>query len=88
MSSSVRSVAISIRKHRGYTPVVSRRVAPEFCRSPVTEEAAVDNNGRFTLKGYFDTSPSRVYYDLAYILSGDEWQLMQITINLKKPDGK
>ena len=57
-------------------------------KTPVTDEATVDNNGRLTLKGYFDTSPSRVYYDLAYILSGDEWQLMQITVNLKKPDGK
>jgi hypothetical protein len=57
-------------------------------KPPVTEEATVDNNGRFTLKGYFDTSPSRIYYDLAYILAGDEWQLIQITVNLKKPDGK
>jgi hypothetical protein len=56
-------------------------------KTPVpSEEAKVDNNGRLTLKGYFDTSPSRVYYDLAYLMAGDEWQLVQITVNLKKPD--
>jgi hypothetical protein len=56
-------------------------------KTPVpSEKAKVDGNGRLTLKGYFDTSPSRVYYDLAYVLEGDEWRLVQITVNLKKPD--
>ena len=51
-----------------------------------SEEAKVDANGRLTLKGYFDTTPSRMYYDLAYIFAGDDWQLIQINVNLKKPD--
>ena len=56
-------------------------------KTPVpSDEAKLDGNGRLTLKGYFDTSPSRVYYDLAYLKAGDEWQLVQITVNVKKPD--
>jgi hypothetical protein len=29
-----------------------------------------------------------VYYDLASIAAGDEWRLVQITVNLKNPDAK
>jgi hypothetical protein len=51
-----------------------------------TEEPKVDGNGRLTLKGYFDTSPSRTSYDLAYIKLGDEWQFISINLDLKKSD--
>jgi hypothetical protein len=53
-------------------------------KTPVpSEPAKVDKDGRLVLKGYFDSSPSKVYYDLAYILAGDEWQLINIGVNLK-----
>jgi hypothetical protein len=53
-------------------------------KAPVpSEPAKVDKDGRLTLKGYFDSSPSKVYYDLAYIFVGDEWQLISINVNLK-----
>jgi hypothetical protein len=47
------------------------------------EPAKIDNQGLLTLKGYFDTSPSRVNYDLAFILEGDEWRLVRINVDLK-----
>jgi hypothetical protein len=50
------------------------------------EEAKVDDEGRLGLRGYFDTQPSRVNYDLAFIRSEGEWKLIKLTVNVKKPD--
>jgi hypothetical protein len=56
-------------------------------KAPISiEEPKVDDNGRLTPKGYFDTTPSRVNYDLAYIMSDGEWKLISIHVDLKKPD--
>lgn len=49
-------------------------------------EAAVDDNGRLALRGYFDTRPSRVHYDLGYIMSEGEWKLIKLNVNVKKAD--
>jgi hypothetical protein len=48
-------------------------------------EAKVDDSGVLTLKGYFDTEPSRLNYDLAFIMSDGEWKLIRITVNVKAP---
>jgi hypothetical protein len=37
------------------------------------------------LYGYFDTSPSRVHYELEFIMSDGEWKATKINVNLKKP---
>jgi opacity protein-like surface antigen len=56
-------------------------------KAPISaEEPKLDDNGRLTLKGYFDTSPSRVNYDLGFIMSDGEWKLVGINVDLKKPD--
>jgi len=56
-------------------------------KAPVSvEEPKVDDNGRLTLKGYFDTTPSRMNYDLVFIMSDGEWKLIAINVDLKKPD--
>ena len=47
------------------------------------EEAKVDDRGVLTLKGYFDTQPSRVNYDLAFIMSDGDWKLIRINVNVK-----
>ena len=52
------------------------------------EEPKVDDRGVLSIKGYFDTTPSRVNYDLAFILSDGEWKLIKIDVNVKKPDAK
>lgn len=49
------------------------------------EEAKVDDTGRLALRGYFDTKPSRVHYDLAFIMSDGEWKLIKLNVNVKKP---
>jgi hypothetical protein len=50
------------------------------------EPAKVDDRGVLALKGYFDTRPSRVNYDLAFIMSDGEWKLIKINVDVKKPD--
>jgi hypothetical protein len=56
-------------------------------KAPISvEEPKVGDNGRLTLKGYFDTTPSRVNYDLAFITSDGEWKLISINVDVKKPD--
>ena len=56
-------------------------------KAPISvEEPKVDDDGRLTLKGYFDTTPSRVNYNLAFIMSDAEWKLVSINVDLKKPE--
>src|SRR5947209_15451488 len=51
-----------------------------------TEEPKISDNGILSIKGYFDTTPSRVNYDLAFIMSDGEWKLIKINVDVKKPD--
>jgi hypothetical protein len=53
-----------------------------------TEEAKIDDDGNLILIGYFDTTPSHVYYDLKYVLSDGEWKPIKINVNVKAPDKK
>jgi opacity protein-like surface antigen len=49
-----------------------------------TEEAKVNDEGRLLLRGYFDTKPSRVRYDLDFIMSEGEWKLIKLNVDVKK----
>jgi len=49
-------------------------------------EAKIEDDGRLVLKGYFDTTPSRVNYDLAFVMSDGEWKLIRLNVDVKKPD--
>jgi hypothetical protein len=48
----------------------------------VTEEPKISENGTLSLKGYFDTTP-RVNYDLAFIVSDNEWKLIKVDVNVQ-----
>jgi hypothetical protein len=50
-----------------------------------SEEPSVSDQGVLKLYGYFDTSPSRVHYQLEFIMSDGEWKATKIDVNLKKP---
>lgn|ERR1700752_4601118 len=50
-----------------------------------TEEPKIADNGILSIKGYFDTTPSRVHYDLAFIMSDGEWKLIKVNVDVKKP---
>lgn len=55
-------------------------------KPPVAAQPAkVDDKGMLKLKGYFDTTPSRVNYDLSFVMSDGEWKLISINVDLKKP---
>src|ERR1044072_3553771 len=51
-----------------------------------TEEPRISEGGVLSTKGYFDTTPTRVNYDLGFILSDGEWKLIKIDVDVKRPD--
>ena len=51
-----------------------------------TELPRIDENGALLLRGYFDTTPSRLSYELDYAMSEGEWKL--ITIDVKVRSGQ
>lgn len=53
-----------------------------------TAEPVVDKRGALVLRGYFDTSPSRVNYELDFIPSEDEWKPIKLNVRVKPPDEK
>ena len=64
--------------HVDFAVVVAKPPVP-------TDAVQIDDDGRLVLRGYFDTQPSRVHYDLAFILSEGEWKLIKLNVNVKKP---
>jgi hypothetical protein len=50
-----------------------------------SQPARVTDNGVLMLYGYFDTTPSRVHYELEFIMSDGEWKPIRINVQLKKP---
>ena len=66
-------------KHINFAVIAAKAPVP-------AEEAKVDDRGILSLKGYFDTTPSRVNYDLGFIMSDGEWKLIKLNVDVKKPD--
>lgn len=50
-----------------------------------THEARIDSSGALMLRGYFDTTPSRLNYALDYAISEGEWKLIAIDVKVKGP---
>jgi len=48
-----------------------------------TTPSKIDERGALILRGYFDTAPSRVTYELDFIPSETEWKLLKINVNVK-----
>jgi hypothetical protein len=48
-----------------------------------TDAVRIDDDGRLVLRGYFDTQPSRVHYDLAFVISEGKWKLITLNVNVK-----
>jgi hypothetical protein len=66
-----------VDQHIDFDIVVAKPPVP-------TEAVKVDDDGRLALRGYFDTKPSRVHYDLAFIMSEGEWKLIKLNVDVKK----
>jgi len=48
-----------------------------------TSEAKISSGGALMLRGYFDTAPSRLSYELDYAISEGEWKLVAIDVRVK-----
>jgi hypothetical protein len=52
-----------------------------------TVEAKIDNRGVLLLRGYFDTAPSRLFYELDFLPSEGEWKPIRLNVNAKPLQG-
>ena len=52
-----------------------------------TSESGIDKRGALILRGYFDTTPSRVIYELDFLPSEGEWKPIKLNVNLKSAGG-
>ena len=50
-----------------------------------TGEAGIDERGWLILRGYFDTKPSRLNYELAFVPSEGQWKPIKLSVDLKAP---
>lgn len=58
-------------------------------RPPIaSSESKIDNRGALILRGYFDTQPSRVSYELDFIPSEGEWKPIKLNVHIKPVDEK
>ena len=48
-----------------------------------TSPPSIDDNGALHLRGYFDTTPSRLSYELDYAVAEGEWKLIAIDVKVK-----
>jgi hypothetical protein len=56
-------------------------------KTPIaTAETKIDNRGALVLRGYFDTAPSRLFYELDFLLSEGEWKPIKLNVNVKPPN--
>lgn len=57
-------------------------------KTPIaTSETKIDNRGALIMRGYFDTTPNRVIYELDFLPSEGEWKPIKLNVNLKRPEG-
>ena len=49
-----------------------------------TSAAKFGGNGWLMLRGYFDTSPSRLNYELDFAISEGEWKLIAIDVKVRE----
>lgn len=47
------------------------------------DDPVIDGNGALHLRGFFDTTPSRLSYELDYAVSEGEWKLIAIDVNVR-----
>jgi hypothetical protein len=49
-----------------------------------TSESTIDKRGALILRGYFDTKPMRMNYELDFLPSEGEWKPLKLIINMKQ----
>jgi hypothetical protein len=74
-----------------FKPFVDQKIDFDIiaAKTPIADkEAEVDDRGVLALVGHFDTTPSHVFYDLAYVRSDGEWRPIKINVNVRPPEAK
>lgn len=51
----------------------------------VTTPTAIDGRGALVLRGYFDTAPSRLTYELDFVPSEGEWKPIMLNVRARPP---
>jgi len=55
-------------------------------KAPVaTSPSTIDKRGALVVRGYFDTAPSRLTYELDFIPSEGEWKPIMLNVRVKPP---
>lgn len=58
-------------------------------KTPVaTTPTKIDDRGVLQLRGYFDTQPSRVHYELDFLVSEEEWKPLSINVRVRPASEK
>ena len=58
-------------------------------KTPVASTPAkIDDRGVLQLRGYFDTQPSRVLYELDFLVSEEEWKPRSINVKVRPASEK
>lgn len=53
-------------------------------KAPIaTSETTIDKRGALVVRGYFDTKPSRVIYEIDFVPSEGEWKPIKLNVNVK-----
>jgi hypothetical protein len=71
-----------------FKSVVDQKVDWSFiaAMTPVPAgDATIDAKGVLHLKGYFDTKPNRINYDLSFAPSEGQWKPYGLNVDLKAP---
>ena len=76
---------------KGFKPFADQKV--DFglisAKPPIASvEAKIDNRGALLLRGYFDTAPSRVTYELDFLPSEGLWKPIMLNVRVKPPNEK
>ncbi len=48
-----------------------------------SEKTRIDDRGALVMRGYFDTTPARLLYELDFIPSEGEWKPIKINVHIK-----
>ena len=53
-------------------------------KTPVaSEQTKIDDRGALIMRGYFDTTPARLLYELDFVPSEGEWKPIKINVHIK-----
>lgn len=74
------------RLKKGFKPFADKKIDYGLiaAKPPVASSASqIDKRGALVLRGYFETQPSRLIYELDFLPSEGEWKPIMLHVNVK-----